>query len=241
MTLTENKKNGNKPQIDLSSIKLAQSDTYKALLKGNSDWVKDRLNDDPDYFNKLAKGQNPQVLWIGCSDSRVPANDVTGTKPGEVFVHRNIANVCVHSDMNMLSVLDYAVNVLKVKHVIVAGHYGCGGVAAALSNKQFGLIDNWLRHIKDVYRLHSHELDRITDETQKLNRLVELNVSEQVYNLCKTSIIQNAWMNRADLEVHGWVIDLSSGLVKDIKVSSSSPHNLGYIYELDGVEELAAH
>lgn len=241
MTLTEDKKNGNKPQIDLSSVKLAQSDTYKALLKGNSDWVKDRLKDDPDYFNKLAQGQNPQVLWIGCSDSRVPANDVTGTKPGEIFVHRNIANVCVHSDMNMLSVLDYAVNVLKVKHVIVAGHYGCGGVAAALSNKQFGLIDNWLRHIKDVYRLHSHELDRITDETQKLNRLVELNVSEQVYNLCKTSIIQNAWMNRADLEVHGWVIDLGSGLVKDIKVSSSSPHNLGYVYELDGVEALAAH
>ncbi|SHM50645.1 carbonic anhydrase [Mucilaginibacter sp. OK098] len=241
MILTEDKKNGTKPQIDLSSVKLAQSDTYKALLKGNSDWVKDRLKDDPEYFNKLAKGQNPQVLWIGCSDSRVPANDVTGTKPGEIFVHRNIANVCVHSDMNMLSVLDYAVNVLKVKHVIVAGHYGCGGVAAALSNKQFGLIDNWLRHIKDVYRLHSHELDRITDETQKLNRLVELNVSEQVYNLCKTSIIQNAWMNRADLEVHGWVIDLGSGLVKDIKVSSSSPHNLGYVYELDGVEALAAH
>jgi carbonic anhydrase len=241
MTLTEDKKNGAKPQIDLSSVKLAQSDTYNALLKGNSDWVKDRLKDDPDYFNKLAKGQSPQVLWIGCSDSRVPANDVTGTKPGEIFVHRNIANVCVHSDMNMLSVLDYAVNVLKVKHVIVAGHYGCGGVAAALSNKQFGLIDNWLRHIKDVYRLHSHELDRITDETQKLNRLVELNVSEQVYNLCKTSIIQNAWMNRADLEVHGWVIDLGSGLVKDIKVSSSSPHNLGYVYELDGVEALAAH
>lgn len=241
MTHTEDKKNGNKPQIDLSSVKLAQSDTYKALLKGNSDWVKDRLKDDPEYFNKLAKGQSPQVLWIGCSDSRVPANDVTGTKPGEVFVHRNIANVCVHSDMNMLSVLDYAVNVLKVKHVIVAGHYGCGGVAAALSNKQFGLIDNWLRHIKDVYRLHSHELDRITDETQKLNRLVELNVSEQVYNLCKTSIIQNAWKSRADLEVHGWVIDLGSGLVKDIKVSSSSPHNLGYVYELETVEELAAH
>lgn len=241
MTTTEDKKNGNKPQIDLSSVKLAQSDTYKALLKGNSDWVNDRIKDDPEYFNKLAKGQNPQVLWIGCSDSRVPANDVTGTKPGEIFVHRNIANVCVHSDMNMLSVLDYAVNVLKVKHVIVAGHYGCGGVAAALSNKQFGLIDNWLRHIKDVYRLHSHELDRITDETQKFNRLVELNVSEQVYNLCKTSIIQNAWMKRADLEVHGWVIDLGSGLVKDIKVSSSSPHNLGYVYELDGVEALAAH
>jgi carbonic anhydrase len=143
--------------------------------------------------------------------------------------------------MNMLSVLDYAVNVLKVKHVIVAGHYGCGGVAAAMSNKQFGLIDNWLRHIKDVYRLHSHELDRITDETQKQNRLVELNVSEQVYNLCKTSIIQNAWMERHDLEVHGWVIDLGTGLVKDIKVSSSSPHNLGYVYELDSVEAVASH
>jgi carbonic anhydrase len=181
------------------------------------------------------------VLWIGCSDSRVPANEVTGTKPGEVFVHRNIANVCNHSDMNMLSVLDYAVNVLKVKHVIVAGHYGCGGVAAALSNKQFGLIDNWLRHIKDVYRLHSHELDRITDHTQKVNRLVELNVSEQVYNLCKTSIVQNAWMERHDLEVHGWVIDLGSGLVKDLKVTSSSPHNLGYVYELNGVEAIAAH
>jgi carbonic anhydrase len=203
--------------------------------------VNSRLKDDADFFKKLSKGQSPQVLWIGCSDSRVPANEVTGTKAGEVFVHRNIANVCVHSDMNMLSVLDYAVNVLKVKHVIVAGHYGCGGVAAAMSNKQFGLIDNWLRHIKDVYRLHSHELDRITDETQRQNRLVELNVSEQVYNLCKTSIIQNAWMERHDLEVHGWVIDLGTGLVKDIKVSSSSPHNLGYVYELDSVEAVAQH
>lgn len=237
---TENKKNGQAPQIDIKSLKLAQSGDYNALIKGNSDWVDKRLKEDPDYFNKLAKGQSPKVLWIGCSDSRVPANDVTGTKPGEIFVHRNIANVCVHSDMNMLSVLDYAVNVLKVNHVIVAGHYGCGGVAAALSNKQFGLIDNWLRHIKDVYRLHSHELDRITDDTQKLNRLVELNVSEQVYNLCKTSIIQNAWMERADLEIHGWVINLNTGLIKDIKVSSSSPHNLGYVYELDGIEAIAA-
>jgi carbonic anhydrase len=165
------------------------------------------------------------VLWIGCSDSRVPANEVTGTQPGEVFVHRNIANVCVHSDMNMLSVLDYAVNVLKVKHVIVAGHYGCGGVAAALSNKQFGIIDNWLRHIKDVYRLHAHELDRITDEKQKVNRLVELNVSEQVYNL----------------QVHGWVVDIGTGFIKDLGVTSSSPHNLGYVYELNSVEAVAAH
>jgi carbonic anhydrase len=240
MTLTEDKKNG-KPVIDTSNLKLAQTDSYNALLRGNSQWVELKLKEDSEYFKTLAKGQSPQVLWIGCSDSRVPANEVTGTKPGEVFVHRNIANVVVHSDMNMLSVLDYAVNVLKVKHVIVAGHYGCGGVAAALSNKQFGLIDNWLRHIKDVYRLHSHELDRITDETQKQNRLVELNVSEQVYNLCKTSIIQNAWMERGDLEVHGWVIDLGTGLIKDLKVSSSSPHNLGYVYELDSIAAVAQH
>jgi len=241
MALIEDKKNGSKPEIDKTSLKLVQTDSYNKLLKGNSDWVELRLKEDGDYFKNLAKGQSPQVLWIGCSDSRVPANEVTGTKPGEVFVHRNIANVVVHSDMNMLSVLDYAVNVLKVKHVIVAGHYGCGGVAAALSNKQFGLIDNWLRHIKDVYRLHSHELDRITDETQKQNRLVELNVSEQVYNLCKTTIIQNAWMERADLEVHGWVINLGTGLVKDLKVSSSTPHNLGYVYELDSIEAVNAH
>ncbi|SEP45540.1 carbonic anhydrase [Mucilaginibacter sp. OK283] len=240
MALIENKKN-EKPVIDTTNIQLAQADSYKALIRGNAEWVDKKLKEDSNFFTNLAKGQHPQVLWIGCSDSRVPANEVTGTKAGEVFVHRNIANVCVHSDMNMLSVLDYAVNVLKVKHVIVAGHYGCGGVAAAMSNKQFGLIDNWLRHIKDVYRLHSHELDRITDETQKQNRLVELNVSEQVYNLCKTSIIQNAWMERHDLEVHGWVIDLGTGLVKDIKVSSSSPHNLGYVYELDSVEAVASH
>jgi carbonic anhydrase len=232
----KNNNKNNKPVVDGARIKLAQKESYTALIKGNSSWVAERVKDDPEYFKKLAQGQHPEVLWIGCSDSRVPANEVTGTKPGEVFVHRNIANVCVHSDMNMLSVLDYAVNVLKVKHIIVAGHYGCGGVAAALSNKQFGIIDNWLRHIKDVYRLHSHELDRITDETQKINRLVELNVSEQVYNLCKTSIVQNAWMDRTDLEVHGWVIDLSTGLIKDLKVSSNGPHNLGYVYELDSAE-----
>jgi carbonic anhydrase len=240
MALIENKKN-DKPVIDTNNIQLAQADSYQALIRGNAEWVERKLSEDSKFFTNLAKGQSPQVLWIGCSDSRVPANEVTGTKAGEVFVHRNIANVCVHSDMNMLSVLDYAVNVLKVKHIIVAGHYGCGGVAAAMSNKQFGLIDNWLRHIKDVYRLHSYELDRITDETQKINRLVELNVSEQVYNLCKTSIIQNAWMERHDLEVHGWVIDLSTGLVKDIKVSSSSPHNLGYVYELNGIEAVASN
>jgi carbonic anhydrase len=235
MTTVDNKKNGNTNGAD-AGIKLAKSESYLALKKGNSDWVAQRVKEDPEYFVNLSKGQSPEVLWIGCSDSRVPANEVTGTKPGEVFVHRNIANVCVHSDMNMLSVLDYAVNVLKVKHVIVAGHYGCGGVAAALTSKQFGIIDNWLRHIKDVYRLHAHELDRITDEKQKVNRLVELNVTEQVYNLCKTSIIQNAWRERADLEVHGWVVDIGTGFIKDLGVSSSSPHNLGYVYELEGAE-----
>lgn len=241
MSTIENKKNGNTPAIDAGSIKLAQAASYNKLKKNNSDWAAKRVNEDPEFFTKLAQGQSPEVLWIGCSDSRVPANEVTGTQPGEVFVHRNIANVCVHSDMNMLSVLDYAVNVLKVKHVIVAGHYGCGGVAAALSNKQFGIIDNWLRHIKDVYRLHANELDRITDEKAKVNRLVELNVTEQVYNICKTSIIQNAWMDRHDLEVHGWVIDISTGLIKDLGVSSSNPHSLGYVYEFDNVEALAAH
>jgi carbonic anhydrase len=210
-----------------------QKRAYEELLQGNRDWVKRETEKDPDYFNKLASGQDPDVLWIGCSDSRVPANEVTNTKPGQVFVHRNIANMCVHSDMNMLSVLDYAVNVLKVKHVIVAGHYGCGGIAAALSNTQFGLIDNWLRHIKDVYRLHSNELDRIMDEKLKVNRLVELNVIEQVYNLCKTTIVQNAWREREDLEVHGWVIDLSSGLVKDLQVTAKSSNKLGEIFKLD--------
>jgi carbonic anhydrase len=228
---TENQKNDIQQPSNTKELKVVQKESYDALLSGNREWVNARLKDDPDYFKKLSKGQSPEVLWIGCSDSRVPANEVTNTKPGEVFVHRNIANVCAHSDMNMLSVLDYAVNVLKVKHVIVAGHYGCGGVAAALSNKQFGLIDNWLRHIKDVYRLHSHELDRITDPEYKVNRLVELNVVEQAYNLCKTTIIQNAWKERSDLEVHGWVVDITSGLVKDLKVSSNHSQNLGYVYE----------
>jgi len=211
--------------------------TYEELLQGNRDWVAKQIAADPDFFIKLAKGQNPDVLWIGCSDSRVPANEVTNSKPGEVFVHRNIANMCVHSDMNMLSVLDYAVNVLKVKHVIVAGHYNCGGIAAALSSQQFGLIDNWLRHIKDVYRMHSDELDNIENEADKINRLVELNVVEQVYNLCKTTIVQNAWKKRADLEVHGWVIQLDSGYVKDLNVSVSNADNLGKVFSLNKLDE----
>src|ERR1700712_1622554 len=165
--------------------------TYDSLLQGNKQFVAETLKEDPEYFEKLANGQTPPVLWIGCADSRVPANQITHTSPGEIFVHRNIANMVIHSDMNMLSVLDYAVNVLKVKHVIVTGHYGCGGVAAAMSNQQFGLIDNWLRHIKDVYRLYADELESIEDEQKRVDRLVELNVIENAYNLCKTSIVQN--------------------------------------------------
>lgn len=210
-----------------------QVKSYDQLLQGNKAFVEAAVNSDPDFFKKLAAGQNPEVLWIGCSDSRVPANQITNTKPGEVFVHRNIANVCVHTDMNMLSVLDYAVNVLKVKHVIVAGHYGCGGIAAAMGSKQHGVIDNWLRHIKDVYRLHAHELDLISDQKKRTDRLVELNVVEQVYNLCKTNIVQNAWKQRDDLELHGWVIDIGTGYVKDLEISCRNTDNLGKVFALD--------
>ena len=179
---------------------------YKSLLDGNKEWVRERLEQDPLYFERLSKGQSPQFLWIGCSDSRVPANEITRTQPGDIFVHRNIANMVVHSDMNMLSVLDYAVNILKVKHVIVCGHYGCGGVKAAMENEQFGLVDNWLRFIKDVYRMHNQELDSIKDEEKKFDRFVELNVIEQVFDLTKTTIIQNAWRERNEPVVHGWCV-----------------------------------
>jgi carbonic anhydrase len=202
-------------------------------LSGNKKWVQEKLKKDPEYFDRLSKGQRPEVLWIGCSDSRVPANEITNTNPGDVFVHRNIANMVVHSDMNMLSVLDYAVNILQVKHIIVCGHYGCGGVKAALDNKQYGLVDNWLRHIKDVYRLHSKELDAITDEQEKFNRLVELNIIEQVFDLSKTSIVQNAWRTRNEPLVHGWVYDLKTGLIDDLEVTFHSKSKMPSIYRID--------
>ncbi len=208
-------------------------EAYKQLLEGNKQWVKEMLDRDPEFFEKLAKGQQPQVLWIGCSDSRVPANEITRTLPGEVFVHRNIANMVVHTDMNMLSVLDYAVNVLHVRHVIVCGHYGCGGVKAAMGGHQFGLIDNWLRNIKDVYRLHAKELDSIVDEEARFNRLVEINVVEQVFDLTKTSIIQNAWRSRQEPFVHGWVYSLQTGIIKDLNVSFGSDSKLPNIYTMD--------
>lgn len=208
------------------------SDFYKKILDNNKEWVEQSLAIDPNYFEHLAKGQTPPLLWIGCSDSRVPANEIIGAKPGEVFVHRNIANMVVHSDMNMLSVLDYAVNVLKVKHVIVCGHYGCGGVKAAMGNQSIGLIDNWIRHIKDVYRLHHTYLDSIIHEEERFNAFVELNVREQVFDLAKTSIVQGAWRNGQDLTLHGWVYGLNSGYVTDLNVNISSEKDLDLVYQL---------
>jgi carbonic anhydrase len=205
--------------------------TYQKLLEGNRQFVAETVNKDPEYFEKLAAGQRPPVLWIGCADSRVPANQITHTNPGEIFVHRNIANVVVHSDMNMLSVLDYAVNILEVKHVIVCGHYGCGGVIAALGNEENGIVDNWLRHIKDVYRLHAKELNAITDPRQKTDRLVELNVIENVTNLTATSIIQKAWKNGKDLSVHGWVYTLNTGFIKDLGVSVHNNHDMDAVFK----------
>ena len=207
--------------------------TYESLLAGNRTFVANALKEDPAFFDKLANGQQPPVLWIGCADSRVPADRITNTNPGEIFVHRNIANMVIHTDMNMLSVLDYAVSVLKVTHVIVVGHYGCGGVLAAMSNKQFGLIDNWLRHIKDVYRVHADELDAIADEKERTNRLVELNVIEGVGNLCKTSIVQNAWKLAAPLHVHGWVYDIANGYIKDLDVSRDSNAGMGEVFRFE--------
>jgi carbonic anhydrase len=207
--------------------------SYKQLLENNKNWVAAQLAIDPVYFNKLANSQNPEYLWIGCSDSRVPANQITGTSPGDIFVHRNIANMVIHSDMNMLSVLSYAVEVLKVKHIIVCGHYGCGGVLAAMENKQFGLIDNWLRHIKDVYRLHFKELDAIKDNKQRTDRLVELNVIEQVQDLGKTSIVQNAWKREQPLHLHGWVYDVKDGIIKDLDVNFKGTSDLHSVFHLD--------
>ena len=208
------------------------SDFYKKILENNKKWVESQLANDADYFKDLSKGQTPPLLWIGCSDSRVPANEIIGAKPGEVFVHRNIANMVVHSDMNMLSVLDYAVNVLKVKHVIVCGHYGCGGVKAAMSNDSIGIIDNWIRHIKDVYRLHSDYLDSINNDNDRFNAFVELNVKEQVFDLSKTSIVQSAWKNGQDLTLHGWSYGLNSGYVTDLNVNMRSNKDLDAVSHL---------
>ena len=206
---------------------------YNQLIANNRNWAKGLTENDPDYLPELAKGQSPKVFWIGCADARVPANEIIGALPGEVFVHRNIANMVVHTDMNMLSVLDYAVNVLKVTHILVVGHYGCGGVRAAMDNKPVGLIDNWLRHIKDVYRFHATELDAIADTEARFDRFVELNVVEQVYDLAKTSIVQQAWRSGQELWIHGWVYRIGTGLIKDLDVNFNDNSKLGRVHRLD--------
>ncbi len=191
-------------------------ETYEKLLLENKAWAKEKVTDDPEYFNRLVNIQHPEFLWIGCSDSRVPANEITGTAPGEIFVHRNIANMVVHTDLNLLSVLQYAVEVLKVKHIIVCGHYGCGGVKAAMTNHNFGIINKWLRNIKDVHRIHRVEIDGQPTEDERLDRLIELSVVEQVHNLVKTSIVQQAWKTRQGPDLHGWVYRLSDGIIKPV-------------------------
>jgi carbonic anhydrase len=207
-------------------------DSHKKLLLANKAWVDDKLSASPEFFELLARDQKPDYLWIGCADSRVPAEEITGTQPGELFVHRNVANLVVHTDFNMLSVLQYAVEVLQVKHVIICGHYGCGGVQNAMTNKHLGLINKWLRHIKDVYRVHQRELDVISDPTQKFDRMVELNVIEQVTNLAQTSIIQRSWATRNAPVIHGWVYDLRTGYLKELAKVDSSSH-MDDIYRYD--------
>jgi carbonic anhydrase len=206
--------------------------SYERLLLENKAWASEKLSEDPNYFNRLANIQKPEFLWVGCSDSRVPANEITGTQPGEIFVHRNVANMVVHTDLNLLTVLDYAVNHLKVNHVIVCGHYNCGGVKAAMTQNNFGIINKWLRNIKDVYRIHREELQALKDEEEKTNRLVELNVQEQVMNLAKTSIVQRAWKHEQRPDLHGWVYGLKDGLIKPVfEMKAGTP--IDVIYEYD--------
>jgi carbonic anhydrase len=210
-------------------------ESYLKLLADNKDWAKDRLKEDPAYFNRLSQLQTPEFLWIGCSDSRVPANEITGTQPGEIFVHRNIANLVINTDVNLLSVLDYAVNHLHVRHIIVCGHYGCGGIKAATTNKDFNQVLNmWLRNIKDVYRLHRNELDSIKDIDDRCNRLVELNVQEQLMNLAKTSIIQRAWKKESVPHLHGWVYGLKDGIIKPVLDMKAGTH-IDQLYEYDNL------
>jgi carbonic anhydrase len=201
------------------------------LFRNNRAWAERIKAEEPDFFKKLADQQTPQFLWIGCADSRVPANEIMGLLPGEVFVHRNVANLVIHTDMNCLSVLQYAIEVLKVKHILVTGHYGCGGVQAALENREFGLIDNWLRHIKDVYRVYEPDFEGL-DAQQRFDLLCELNVAEQVSNVCHTTIVQNAWKRGESLSVHGFIYNIKDGLLKDLGVNVNGLDGLAPIYRM---------
>jgi carbonic anhydrase len=203
------------------------------LLENNKKWASGKVDKDPHFFKRLSEVQNPEYLWIGCSDSRVPANVIIGLQPGEVFVHRNVGNVVVHTDMNCLSVIQYAVKVLNVKHIIVCGHYGCGGVQAAMRSTQYGLIDNWLRNIKEIYKDHKKELNSLTNPDSQVNKLCELNVVKQVQNVCHTTIVQNAWQKNAELTVHGWIYSIKDGLIHDLNISVSGSEKVDEIFKMD--------
>lgn len=202
----------------------------RPLFENNKIWAEKIKENHPDFFLKLSKQQSPEFLWIGCSDSRVPANEIVGLLPGELFVHRNIANIVVHTDLNCLSVIQYAVEVLKVKHIIVCGHYGCGGVTAAMSNNEFGLVDNWLRHIKDIYQKHREKIDKLQSNDEKINLLCELNVKEQVYNVAHSITVQNAWKRGEDLSVHGLIYSIKDGLLKDLHLHISKTEDTEALY-----------
>jgi carbonic anhydrase len=207
-------------------------ETLNHLLANNQAWAAKRKEEDPQFFERLCAQQSPKYLWIGCSDSRVPANQITGLAPGEVFVHRNVGNLVVHTDFNCLSVVQFAVEVLKVEHIIVCGHYGCGGIAAALANRQRGLIDNWLRNIKDLYDRHEHLFKDLATDQQRLDRLCELNVESQVVNLCHSTIVQNAWMQGQKIAVHGWVYRLTDGIIHNLNVAIDGPDMIKDIFKM---------
>lgn len=204
----------------------------KQLFDNNREWAAQMIARDPHFFETLAAQQTPKYLWIGCADSRVPANEITGLMPGEIFVHRNIANVVVHTDLNCLSVIQYAVDVLKVADIIVCGHYGCGGVDAAMQNREYGLIDNWLRHLKDIYTKHEAALNAIADATERANHFCEVNVIEQVYNVCHTTIVQGAWKRGQELNVHGWIYSVANGLLQDLNVCITGASELNALYQM---------
>ena len=202
------------------------------IFDNNKKWAEKIKKTDPEFFSKLSKQQNPEYLWIGCSDSRVPASEIVGMMPGEIFVHRNIANVVVHTDLNCLSVIQYAVDVLKVKHIIICGHYGCGGIKASLDNQEHGLIDNWLRNIKDIYRYHQGKIDALEDENEKVNLLCELNVIEQAANICHTTIVQSAWKSGQELAVHGWIYSIEDGILNDLNVRVTNKDDISQTHRI---------
>ncbi len=205
----------------------------KQLFGNNREWAERLKAEDPEFFSRLAKQQKPEYLWIGCSDSRVPANEIVGLLPGELFVHRNVANQVIHTDLNCLSVLQYAVDMLKVKHIVVCGHYGCGGVVAAMQSQPHGLVDNWLRHIRDVYQRHHGVFSGIRDSESQVDRLCELNVIEQVANVCHTTVVQDAWHRGQDLAVHGWIYSIRDGVLHDLEVSFREPNQVPEVFRMD--------